>query len=224
MIRYHLERKNVKNINLRIRCDGSVWVSANDNVPEQYIDDFVKRKQAYIQKAQAVFREQKLNLIHNRQYESGESFRLLGHGLRLKVMQSQTQNIYSDGVHLYLYVADTDDIERKRRMVGKYYLDQCRQVFSVLLSEIYPKFIKYGVGMPILKIRKMKTRWGSCISGKGVITLNKRLIEAPLNCIEYVITHELCHLVHPNHSRKFYELLTVFMPDWKVRKSVLDKF
>ena len=77
--------------------------------------------------------------------------------------------------------------------------------------------------MPVLKTRTIKTRWGTCIAKKGIITLNKRLIEAPLNCIEYVITHELCHLIHPNHSKAFYEMLTVFMPDWKVRKAILDK-
>ena len=223
MTPYHLERKNVKNINLRIRCDGSVWVSANNNVPEQYIHDFVHRKQGYIQKVQSAFREQNSHQPQERQYVSGESFYLLGHSLRLKVTQDKKENVYTDGVYLFLNTRDVNQFERKKRMILRFYHRQCNQVFAEVLAEVYPKFQKYGVDMPALKMRTMKKRWGSCIAKKGIITLNKRLIEAPLNCIEYVITHELCHLIHPNHSKAFYEMLTVFMPDWKMRKKTLDK-
>lgn len=65
--------------------------------------------------------------------------------------------------------------------------------------------------------------WGSCLPKKLIITLNKQLLEAPRNCIEYVVVHELCHLVHPNHSKQFYTFLTMFMPDWKERKTELEK-
>lgn len=60
-------------------------------------------------------------------------------------------------------------------------------------------------------------------SKKQIITLNKQLLEAPRDCIEYVVVHELCHLVHPNHSKQFYAFLTMFMPDWKERKTELEK-
>ncbi len=222
MIPYHLERKNVKNINLRIRCDGSVWVSANDSVPEQYIHDFVQKKQCYIEKVQSAFRELNSHQTQERQYVSGESFYLLGHSLRLKVTQNKKESVHTDGVYLFLNVRDINHFEHKKRMIMRFYHHQCNQVFSDVLAEVYQKFHRYGFDMPVFKLRTMKTRWGSCIAKKGVITLNKRLIEAPLNCIEYVITHELCHLVHPNHSKAFYEMLTVAMPDWRERKSLLD--
>ena len=141
----------------------------------------------------------------------------------MKVTQSKDENVHTDGVYLFVKLRDVNRIECKRRMVQRFYRHQCNQVFSSVLAEIYPKFQKYSIDMPVLKTRTMKTRWGSCIAKKGVITLNKRLIEAPLNCIEYVITHELCHLIHANHSKAFYEMLTVFMPDWKARKAILDK-
>lgn len=96
-------------------------------------------------------------------------------------------------------------------------------VFEDILEELYPQFKKYGVERPTLRIRDMETRWGSCLVKKGVITLNKRLLEAPRNGIEYVVMHELCHFVHPNHSELFYIFLTMLMPDWKERKQFLDK-
>ncbi len=69
----------------------------------------------------------------------------------------------------------------------------------------------------------MKSRWGSCLPGKGIITLNKRLLEAPRGCIQYVILHELCHLIHPDHSKRFYGLLAAWMPDWKEWKTRLEE-
>ena len=77
--------------------------------------------------------------------------------------------------------------------------------------------------MPALRIRSMETRWGSCLAQKGIITLNKRLLEAPRHCIEYVVMHELCHFLHPDHSKRFYAFLTTLMPDWRERKSILDQ-
>ena len=104
------------------------------------------------------------------------------------------------------------------------YLDQrCLDVFREIIAEIYPTFQKYGVAMPKLRIRDMDTRWGSCLAKKGIITLNKRLLEVPRDCIEYVVIHEFCHFIHPNHSKKFYDFLTMLMPDWKARKKLLDQ-
>lgn len=91
------------------------------------------------------------------------------------------------------------------------------------MTDNYPAFQKYGVGVPKIRIRDMKTRWSSCLTQKGIITLNKRLLEVPRNCIEYVVMHELCHFIHPNHSKNFYLFLSVLMPDWRERKSVLDR-
>ena len=94
------------------------------------------------------------------------------------------------------------------------FLDQqCKDQFGEIMAEIYPLFQKYGVAQPTLRIRDMDTRWGSCLSKKGIITLNKRLLEAPRSCIEYVVMHEFCHFIHPNHSKQFYGFLAMLMPE-----------
>lgn len=151
-------------------------------------------------------------------------FRNNGASVRLKVEQSPKESIYNDGVYLYLHVKNPTDVEHSKRIVTRYLNQQCKTVFDEILREIYQPFQKYGVAFPVLRIREMDTRWGSCLAKKGIITLNKRLLEAPRSCIEYVVTHELCHCVHANHSRQFYLFLTMFMPDWQERKQQLDKY
>lgn len=222
-IPYSLERKPVKNLNLRVRKDGSVWVSADAGVPCEEIDAFVAGKAPYILKALDHFHEMAQYRPQPKQYVSGETFNILGRGLRLQVTQAAKDSISADGVYIHLSVRDLQDMEKKRRIVNSFLDQQCRMVFSNVMDDLYPSFQKYGVPKPSLRIRDMETRWGSCLAKKGIITLNKRLLEAPRHCIEYVVMHELCHLVHPNHSRQFYAFLTMLMPDWKERKQYLDK-
>lgn len=220
---YHLERKSVKNLNLRVRKDGSVFVSVNEMVPCEEVDKFIHSKASYIFKAIDHFREMEQYRPQPKQYVSGESFCIQGRGLRLQVSQVEREAISSDGVYIFLEVKDANDIERKRRLVTGFLDQQCKMVFSEVMEDLYPVVKKYGIEEPSLRIRDMETRWGSCLTKKKIITLNKRLLEAPRNCIEYVVMHELCHLIHPNHSKQFYAFLTMLMPDWKERKDYLDK-
>ena len=220
---YKLEQKEVKNLNLRIHKNGGIYVSANKLVPPTQVDAFVANKSTYIFNTTARFEELAQYAPRPKQYVSGETFYAQGRGLRLNVSQNLKEMVYSDGIYIYLQIKNPDDYVKKQRMVTKYLDQQCRMIFGEVLSEIYPVFQKYGVTVPTLRIRKMETRWGSCLAKKGIITLNKRLLEAPRNCIEYVVMHELCHFVHPNHSKQFYGFLTMLMPDWKERKTALDK-
>ena len=222
-ISYVLERKKVKNLNLRIRKDGSVFVSANDTVSFDEVDEFVCNKASYILSAVKRFNEMALYKPQPKQYVSGETFYLQGRALRLQVSQAAKDSISSDGVCIYLKAKDVNDFEKKRRMVNRFLDSQCKTIFVEVMDELYPLFKKYGIEKPALRIRDMETRWGSCLAKKGIVTLNKRLLEAPRNCIEYVVMHELCHFMHPNHSKYFYAFLSMLMPDWKERKQFLDK-
>lgn len=223
IIDYCLERKVVKNLNLRIRKDGKVFVSANPEVSIDEIEKFVCSKSEYILSSIKKFDEMEKCRSQPKQYVSGESFYIQGRALRLQVTKGNRESIKTDGIYIYLEVKDPDSFERKHRLVSRFLNQQCKLVFGEVINELYPTFKKYGVEQPILRIRDMETRWGSCLAKKGIITLNKRLIEAPRNCIEYVVMHELCHFIQPNHSKHFYTFLTMLMPDWKERKNLLEK-
>lgn len=223
-IPYLLTRKSVKNVNLRIKPEGEVLVSASNSVPTDFIDAFIEKKQRYIFSVLSRYEEKKkLFQAVPKRYVSGESYDLLGKSLRLKVEVNKEENVYTDGVYIFLKVKDKDDFHHKEIMMSKWLKQYQTSVFEKLLQEKYLLFEKYGVTYPTLKIRNMTSRWGSCQPKKGIITLNSKLIEAPRNCIEYVILHELVHFIHPNHSRQFWDFVAMMMPDWKERKEELEK-
>lgn len=222
-IEYNLERKNVKNLNLRIKADQSVYVSANYKVSERTIEDFLQSKSEYILKALEHYAEMAKYAPKPKSYVDGETFKVLGHDLRLKVKEGKRNSAVSDEVYITLTVKDVNDHESKQRTMNNWLKEQCRDCVRDVCESVYPKFQKYGVEFPELRVRNMVSRWGSCQPKRKILTFNIALIEAPLSCIEYVVTHEFVHFLQPDHSRKFYQYLSMFMPDWKERKSVLEK-
>lgn len=216
-ISYTLERKQVKNINLRIRSDCSVYVSANRHVPQAVIEGFLREKAAFILSALDKYAK---TAAVPRSYVTGERFLFLGRELTLLVSRGKTQ-VRAEGPYLYLCTPDPGDTQGKEKRVTQWIDRQCREIFTEILRETYPIFQPHGIAMPKLVLRTMKSRWGSCSPGRGIITLNKRLIERPRAVIEYVVLHEFVHFLHPNHAKPFYETLTALMPDWKMRKKHL---
>ena len=156
------------------------------------------------------------------QYISGENVTLLGKNMRISVVKDKSEYVSCDGVYVYIHVKRPDYYNRKKNLLNNWINTQCSSVFNDVIQEVHTRFVSYDIVMPQLVIRNMSSRWGSCLPNKGIITLNKRLIEAPKNCIEYVVYHEFCHFIHPNHSKEFYMLLQVMLPDWKRSKQILE--
>jgi predicted metal-dependent hydrolase len=223
-IEFEVERKQVKNVNLNVKPDMQVTVSASKDVPVDFIKDFVREKAAWILKQQSYFEKVQPESVTEKEYVSGETFKYLGKQYRLKVVET----VEKDEVKLFhgffhLYVKDKNKYEKKQRLMDDWFRMKAHEKFIDSLDRMYPLIEKYGVQKPKLNIRLMKARWGSCLYQKNTILLNLDLIKAPKYCIDYVILHELIHFIHRDHNNQFYHLLTVLMPDWKVRKGILDK-
>lgn len=218
---FTFERKDINNINLRIRHNGNVFVSAPQNVPDDVIDSFVINRCKYIKNAVESFETTDISKSEM-QYVSGENVTFLGKNMRLKIEKDSIEYVKCDGIYVYIHVKRPDYYNRKKNLLNNWLDNQSNIIFSDILNDVHQKFVPYGVAFPKLKLRNMTSRWGSCLPNKEIITLNKRLIEAPKNCIEYVVYHELCHFVHPNHSKQFYTLLQVMLPDWKESKRLLE--
>lgn len=222
-VEYELQRKDVKNINLRIKADRTIFVSANPRVPDEVIEEFIRSKSDYILKALAHYEKLARYAPKPKQYVDGESFRIFGHDRRLKVMEGKKNNVDHDESYITLTVKDPTDRELKQKLMDRWLNSICKDTIQSLCDAVYPKFQKYGVEFPSIRYRNMISRWGSCQPKRGVLTFNYALVEAPISCVEYVVVHEFTHFLRPNHSRNFYQQLAMFMPDWEERKKILEK-
>ena len=222
-IQYDLERKSVKNINLRIKPDQTIYMSVNDTITQETIDDFLQSKADFILKALKQYAEYAKYTPKPKQYVDGESFRILGHDKRLKVIADKKNHIECNGTFIFLYVKDPSDFSSKKRIMNRWLNTQCRIHVKAICEAVYPKFQKYGIEFPEVRFRNMISQWGSCQPKRKILTFNYALVEAPISCIEYVVTHEFTHFLQPNHSKQFYTQLSMFMPDWENRKTILEK-
>lgn len=222
VLNYTLTRKNVKNINVRVKPDGSINVSANKRTDLREIEQFLLSKMDYLLKVQAKFKSSEQLDLQPKQYINGESFYILGKHLRLNVVESSDEMVSQDGLYIALTTKNSTNHARKKQLMNTFLSEQCKSLFCEISLETHKLFAKYGIIEPEIKTRTMKTRWGSCLPQKNIITLNTKLLEVPRNCIEYVVLHEYCHFIHPNHSKDFYAFVSMLMPDWKERKKLLE--
>lgn len=222
-ISYVLNRKQVKYINLRIKSNGEVAVSAHRRVPATYVDKFVESKAPFILEALERVekrREETGDQPHN--YETGEIFRLLGRNYTLVVEEAGLEEIFFRGDSLVLRTKWPDHYPHKKNMMEKWMRFFTRKTFSEIIDWAYLQFVPYGAPYPVWTVRSMTSRWGSCQPQTGKITLNSKLIFYPKEAIEYVVVHEFAHFAHPDHSRAFWALVAEIMPDYKERKKLLN--
>lgn len=222
-IGFDLIRKDVKNINLNIRPDLTISVSASEEVPLEVIKEFVTEKGSWINKNMKYFQEFQPHALAPKEYVSGESFKYLGRQYRLKVKQSEVEEVEFFRRFICLHVKDTKDTERKEALLNAWFEERAEYHFQSSLERMYKLVKKYDILKPVLKIREMKTRWGSCHRENATIILNSDLIAAPKHCIDYVVLHELIHFKYKNHDGEFHTFLTSLMPDWEQRKRILDE-
>lgn len=221
-ISYTLERKPVKNINLRIRADQCVYVSAPKDVAAKMVDAFVVEKSAYILRALKKFKDKNRETVSENNFVNGETVKFLGRNLRLKIKNASRSKVESDESYVTLYVKDVQDADLKKRVLETWLRKKCKDEITAICKKVYPQVKKYGIAFPEIQLREMVSRWGSCSPKKGFVTFNTALIAMPVSCIEYVVTHEFTHFLYPNHSKKFYQQLATFMPDWEERKKRLE--
>lgn len=224
MIDFVLKRKNVKNVNLNVKPDMTIEVSANENVPLDFIYDFVKSKGSWILKHVVHFKEVQPYERSEREYVSGETFRYLGKQYRLRVFRTEDDETvkYFRGF-IHMYVKDLENHAHKANLMEQWYREKAKINFNESLDRMYPLVRKYEISRPDLDIRRMKARWGSALVDQNKIILNSELIKAPKYCIDYVVLHELIHFKYNDHSEKFYQMLYSLMPDWEKRKEILDE-
>lgn len=207
-----------RTLGIEVHPDQRVVVRAPVGCTEDVISARVRKRAAWISRQIADFQRYSPR-TPQRQYVSGETHLYLGRQYRLKLVACEPASVRMSRGQLMVAMQGTADPDRVRMLLHRWYLDHARQVFDEVLEQCLPRFKEHQ--RPRLIVRTMQSRWGS-LSQAGSMTLNANLVRAPRTCIEYVVTHELCHLLHHDHDANFYRLLGRVMPDWEQRKRRLE--
>jgi len=156
-----------------------------------------------------------------RRYIGGETHLFLGRQYRLKIKAHQDNAVKLKGPYFFIMTPEPHKPGKIKDLLDEWYKEHARLIFSRRLEQCYKRAVKLRVPFPIIRLRKMVKRWGSC-SKSGDILLNTALVKAPLYCIDYVIMHELCHLKVYAHNNGYSKLLSKYLPDWRERKARLE--
>lgn len=205
--------KKVKKLNLRVSLTGKVVLTCPKLTPQFVISKFLEEKTDWI--SQNLEKFQTLNNKYNPKFETGEKHLLFGKEYQLKI-----QNVRSKKPSIFIYqdskiifnINEKISLKTKEKHLNGFYAQELEK-YTRKIFEKYESLL--GVEKEKLIIKKMKGKWGYCIKSKKVIGLNTELAKKESNFIEYVVLHELCHLIENNHGPKFKNLLYKYMPEWK---------
>ena len=216
-------KKDIKNIHLGVYPpDGRVRIAAPKNTTDENIRLLIVSKLRWIKKQKEKFASQERQ--SKREYVSGESYYLWGERFNLRVVERD--NAYSkvqieNKKYITLYVKHGTEAAKREEVITEWYRKQIKEQIPKLISKWEPIL---GVEVKEWGVKKMSTKWGTCNNEAGRIWLNLNLAKRPHKCLEYVVVHEMTHLLERTHSERFKELMDTNYPNWKTVRDELNSF
>jgi len=213
-------QKDIKNVHLSVYPpQGKVRISAPLRMDLDTIRVFAISKLSWIKNQQKKLREQERETP--REYLDRESHYLWGKRYLLKVVEKEAPPaITLKHIQMLLKVRPGTGLEKKQAILDEWYREQLKIAAAPLIAKWEPLI---GVNVKKLFVQRMKTRWGSCNPENGSIRLNTELAKKPLECLEYLVVHEMTHLLEPTHNDRFMTLLESFMPKWRFFRDELNR-
>jgi len=219
--KYNLLDQNRKTLSLTVRPDLNIIVKRPYGMDEQKVEKFLRKKWFWLEKQLSFFKKYQKKK-HRKEYISGESFLYLGRQYKLSVKKSSDERVVLTKGLMVLYTENAlTDGRHNKFLLNRWYNDKIRKVFNERFEEVKNNF-DYDTKIKLIP-REMRRRWGSYLKS-GQIILNPKLIYTSKSCIDYVITHELCHLKCKNHNKNFYKLLEKKYPKWEKVKEKLEMY
>ncbi|MCR4924363.1 MAG: M48 family metallopeptidase [Lachnospiraceae bacterium] len=224
-IEYDLIREKRKTLSVRVNEDGSVIVKAPNWVKAGSITDFVDERAEWIYKKSQLARQHSIE--KRKSYESGAIHRCLGRDYRLLVEEASVNRAYEGKDQLVLVKTRDRSEEAVRKVLGRLWYRKLKEYANEQIENYMPLLEDYCKKNRVKKrefmgvtVKNTKSRWGSC-SSKGHINLNVKLVSADRDIVDYVIVHEMCHLIYLDHSKEFWEAVEYVFADYKeIRKNL----
>ena len=221
-IPFQLSFRPKRQLSITVMPNRNVLVLAPEGQDIEKILALVKKRAGWIAKKRTYF-EQFHPLPNEKRFVSGETHLYLGRQYRLKLNSSKESGVKLVGRFFYVAVNDVADSAKVKAALDAWYMRKAENIFTSKIHGYLESPTSLKLAPKKIVIKPMTKRWGSCTK-HGNVQLHPDLVKAPLDCIEYVIAHELCHLRVHDHSPAFYRLLSRLMPDWEKRKARLDTF
>lgn len=218
-ITYELERKRIKRLNLRVRRDRSVYLSIPWNTSFACADKFVRENAGFVLGAITKIAE-KTEFNLNYTFYLGKKTEI-----KIKISGKRGGELEENGILTLFVPSEEHEVDKEiiKKSLEQWQRERANELLPKALKLAYGRFCAAGfkVPYPILSLRHMKSRWGSCAAYKGKITLNVKLVEKPFICIEQVACHELAHFIVQDHSSDFYRVLDIVMPEHREVNRIL---
>ena len=213
-----VNKKNIKNMHLSVKPPlGNVVVSAPLLMTKKSIENFVRQNIGWIKKQQDKFAKQPR--MTERQYVSGETYYIWGKQYFLDFIPAKKRLFKVEGNKIILGMKENSTVKQRE----KFAREELRKILTAQLIRLVPKWEETtGLYCDSFQTKYMLTRWGTCNSKAKRIWINLQMVEKPLECLEYIILHELAHLRVSNHGKDFVAIMDKYMPDWKDRKKMLN--
>lgn len=217
------ERKRVKNINVRVRRDGTLYCSLPYYASIREAEAFIVSKQDYLLRSLENFTLEENSGNTARHFVDGEEFLVFGRKMFLKVEKSLKNYCKAESGVITLAVTDPSDFRLKYRTYEKWRRNCIKSLIVDLCNEIYPLFERRGVG----RVRKItlgeyRSFWGECFPKRGELKFSYRLFEKDRELVRYVVIHEFAHFIEPNHSERFWAVVGEIEPDWRMKRRLLN--
>lgn len=218
-------RKRIRRVNLKVRADATIAISAPYGYPLSKIQDFADEKSDWVE--QRLARVESLRERELARWSDGGTVCLLGDDLTVRHVTDapsrRAQGVERAGdallVHLQPTLAPDERDAEARRLVEAW----LRERLTEILPDVFERQqARCAITCSGWRVRRMKTRWGSCNTKTGMITINTQLVEYPIECLESVVVHELCHLLEPSHNARFHRLLDAYYPANREARKILN--
>ncbi len=221
-IEYTLTRTSRKNVNITVKNDGGIHVSAPKRVALADINKIVLSKREWILNAQKNIKSKKV-IKNDILLRNNATVYLYGTARKLLIVPCMKNFVAINGNTIVFYVKEEYSNDQKYK--SSFFNKSLKNELLKDINKFANKYLKMlGLSLNEIELRSMKTRWGTCIPAKKKILFNSKLVHCPYEAIEYVVLHEIAHLIHPNHSKDFYNVIEKYMPDWKERKNLLQDY
>ena len=218
---YELERKAVKNLNLRVRRDGTVHLSIPTRTTIAAAEAFLTEREGWI--LEALDRMERRAEAHPTGSAVGDSLPYLGGTLEVVWQTGTPARIEADmgNRRLTILLPDVGDPDLRTVAVETFEKAETGKLVIALVERYFPLFAARGIPYPkAIRVKSIRSRFGSCAPGTGSLNFAARLCEYPIPFVEYVVVHELCHFLEANHSDRFWREVERVLPDWREREKL----